>query len=82
MSELKQDWINCKDKMPEINQPVLTYDGHCYAVERRIEFIDTEDGQIEGEWWIDGYEGDEFDPIGLRDGAVIKWKPLPESEDM
>lgn len=81
-AHIVQDLIDCKDKMPKMNQPVLTFDGHCFAVERRIEFIDTEVGQIEGEWWINGYEGDEFNPIGLRDGAVIKWMPLPEIDDI
>ena len=75
---MMDNWISCNVQMPELNTPVLTFDGHCYSVERRIAFIDTEVGQIEGEWWIDGYEGDEFEPIGLRDGAAIAWQHLPK----
>lgn len=75
---MMDNWISCNVQMPELNVPVLTFDGHCYSVERRISYIDTEVGQIEGEWWIDGYEGDEFEPIGLRDGAAIAWHSLPE----
>ncbi len=72
------EWIPCSERLPEVGEPVLTFDGGCICVERRIEFIETPDGQIEGEWWIDAYDGDEFDPIDLRDGTAIAWMPLPE----
>ena len=71
-------WIPCSERLPEIGETVLTFDGDCICVERRIEWIDTPEGQLEGEWWIDGYDGDECDPINLRDGTAIAWMPLPK----
>ncbi len=71
-------WIPCGDGMPEYGVPVLTYDGEFVSVERRIEYIDGDDDVVYGDWWIDGYEGDESYPYALRDGTPTHWMPLPE----
>ena len=77
-------WIPCSERLPDIDVPVLTWDGQYISVERRIEYFlynDEETGHIErqyGEYWIDGVEGDEENPIGLRDGTATYWMPLPE----
>lgn len=76
--EQEPKWIPCSERLPELREPVLTFDGRCICVERRIEWVDTPEGLFDGEWWIDGYDGDEYDPIGLRDGTAIAWMPLPE----
>ena len=79
----KSCWISCSEMLPDVDIPVLTWDGHCVSVERRIEYFLYEDeytGHTErqyGEYWINGFEGDEENPIGLRDGAATHWMPLP-----
>ena len=79
----KSCWISCSEMLPDVDIPVLTWDGHCVSVERRIEYFLYDDeytGHTErqyGEYWINGFEGDEENPIGLRDGAATHWMPLP-----
>jgi len=73
-------WIPCSERLPEYFEPVLTWDGHCYSVEKRIPYIRDEDGKpIKAEWWVsDDYEeGTDYYP-NLRDGAAIAWMPLPK----
>ena len=77
----KEKWIPCSERLPEYGQPVLTWDGTCYAVEKRILVIRDEDGEpIEGDWWVsDDYDEFESDYYpNLRDGACIAWMSLPE----
>ena len=74
-------WIPCSKKLPEYFEPVITWDGHCYFVEKRIPYIRDEDGNpIKGKWWVsDDYDEEETDYYpNLRDGAAIAWMPLPE----
>lgn len=74
-------WIPCSKKLPEYFEPVITWDGHCYFVEKRIPYIRDEDGNpIKGEWWVsDDYDEEETDYYpNLRDGAAITWMPLPK----
>lgn len=72
--------IPCSKKLPEYFEPVITWDGHCYFVEKRIPYIRDEDGDpIKGEWWVsDDYEEETDYYPNLRDGAAIAWMPLPE----
>ena len=75
-------WIPCSERLPEYFEPVLTWDGHCYSVEKRIPYIRDEDGKpIKSEWWVsddyDELEETDYYP-NLRDGAAIAWMPLPE----
>lgn len=70
-------WIPCSERLPEPGVPVLTFDGKYMRVERHIDWIDTDEGELKGEWWIDGTEGDNYDCVGLRDGAATHWMPLP-----
>lgn len=77
----EQRWIPVTERLPEYMEPVLTWDGCAYCVEKRIPYIRDDDGEpIEGDWWVsDDY--DEYDSDGylnLRDGACIAWQPLPE----
>lgn len=77
----EQRWIPVTERLPEYMEPVLTWDGGAYCVEKRIPYIRDDDGEpIEGDWWVsDDY--DEYDSDGypnLRDGACIAWQPLPE----
>lgn len=74
-------WIPCSERLPEYFELVITWDGHCYFVEKRIPYIRDEDGNpIKGEWWVsDDYDEEETDYYpNLRDGAAIAWMPLPE----
>ena len=76
-----QQWIPCNERLPEYGQPVLTWDGTCYFVEKRIPVIRDDNGEpIEGGWWVsddyDEYESDYYP--NLRDGACVAWMPLPE----
>lgn len=73
-------WIPCSKKLPEYFEPVITWDGHCYFVEKRIPFIRDEDGEpIKGEWWVsDDYEEETDYYPNLRDGAAIAWMPMPK----
>ena len=76
-----QRWIPCSERLPEYGVAVLTYDGSCYSVEKRIPTIRDDNGEpIPGEWWVsDDY--DESNSVyypNLRDGACIAWMPLPE----
>ena len=70
-------WIPCSERLPEAGVPVLTFDGKYMRVERHIGWIDTDEGELKGEWWIDGTEGDNYDCVGLRDGTATHWMPLP-----
>lgn len=77
----EQRWIPCNERLPEYFEPVNTWDGHCYSVEKRIPYIRDEDGKpIKAEWWVsDDYDEEETDYYpNLRDGAAIAWMPLPE----
>jgi hypothetical protein len=85
IEEAKQErtgqWIPCSERLPEYGVSVLTYDGHCFCVEKRIPTIRDEEGEpITGDWWVsddyDEYDGDYYP--NLRDGACIAWMPLPE----
>lgn len=74
-------WIPCSERLPEYGVAVLTYDGHCFCVEKRIPTIRDDEGEpITGDWWVsddyDEYDGDYYP--NLRDGACIAWMPLPE----
>ena len=78
--EPEPHWIPCSERMPEYGVAVLTYDGHCFCVEKRIPTIRDDEGEpITGDWWVsDDY--DEYDSDcypNLRDGACIAWMPLP-----
>ena len=74
-------WIPVSERLPDYGVAVLTYDGSCYSVEKRIPTIRDDDGEpISGEWWVsDDYDesNSEYYP-NLRDGACIAWMPLPE----
>lgn len=77
----EQRWIPCSKKLPNYMEPVLTWDGVSYCVEKRIRYIRDEEGNpIEGDWWVsDEYNDIESDYYpGLRDGAAIAWMSLPE----
>ena len=79
--EPESKWIPVSERLPEYYEPVLTWDGHCYFVEKRIPTIKADNGEpIRSDWWVsDDY--DEFDSDyypNLRDGACIAWMPLPE----
>lgn len=78
--EIEPQWIPVSERLPEYFEPVLTWDGHCYSVEKRIPFIRDEDGEpIKAEWWVsDDYEEETDYYPNLRDGAAIAWMPLPE----
>ena len=69
-------WISCNDRLPEVGVPVLTFDGQDIYVERHIRWIDTEDGKLKGDWWVDGIKGDNYNCVGLRDSAATHWMPL------
>ena len=83
----KSQWISCSEILPDVDVPVLTWDGHRISVERRIEYFlyeDEDTGHTErqyGEYWISGFEGDEENPIGLRDGTATHWMPLPSTPE-
>lgn len=74
-------WIPVSERLPEYGVAVLTHDGICYCVEKRIPAIRDDNGDpISGEWWVsDDYDesNSEYYP-NLRDGACIAWMPLPE----
>ena len=76
-----QQWIPVSERLPEYGVAVLTYDGHCFCVEKRIPKIRDDEGEpITGDWWVsddyDEYDCDYYP--NLRDGACIAWMPLPE----
>ena len=75
-------WIPVTERLPEYMEPVLTWDGSTYSVEKRITTIrDFDSGEaISGDWWVsDDYVENESDYYpNLRDGACIAWMPLPE----
>lgn len=75
-------WISCSERLPEYGVAVLTYDGSCYSVEKRIPTVRDDNGEpISGKWWVsDDYDesNSEYYP-NLRDGACIAWMPLPEA---
>ena len=80
-ADARQRWIPVSERLPEYGVSVLTYDGICYCVEKRIPTIRDDNGEpIFGEWWVsDDYDesNSEYYP-NLRDGACIAWMPLPE----
>lgn len=73
-------WIPCKERLPSYYEAVLTWDGHCYCVEKRIPFIKGDGEEIVSDWWVsDDFDEEESDYYpNLRDGAAIAWMPLPE----
>lgn len=77
----QQRWIPVSERLPEYGVAVLTYDGSCYYVEKRIPTIRGEDGEpLLGGWWVsDDYDesNSEYYP-NLRDDACIAWLPLPQ----
>ena len=81
-AEAEPKWIPVSERFPEYGVAVLTYDGICYCVEKRIPAIRDKNGEsIFGEWWVsDDYDesNSEYYP-NLRDGACIAWMPLPET---
>lgn len=80
LKDTEPRWIPCRERLPEYFEPVITWDGYCYSVEKRIPYIRDEDGNpIKSEWWVsDDYEEEtEYYP-NLRDGAAIAWMPLPK----
>lgn len=79
--EAEPHWIPCSERLPEYFEPVITWDGHCYSIEKRIPYIRDEDGDsIKAEWWVsDDYDEEETEYYpNLRDGAAIAWMPLPK----
>lgn len=70
--------IPITERMPDIGVPVLTFDGYVFLVEKRIEWIWGDNEKIYSERWVQGYDADNENPIGLRDGAVTAWMPLPK----
>ena len=77
----EQRWIPVSERLPEYGVAVLTYDGHCFCVEKRIPTIRDDEGEpITGDWWVsddyDEYDSDYYP--NLRDGACIAWMPLPK----
>ena len=77
-------WIPCSERLPGYGVSVLTYDGHCFCVEKRIPTIRDDKGEpLTGDWWVsddyDEYDSDYYP--NLRDGACIAWMPLPEPYD-
>ena len=80
-ADAEQRWIPVTERLPEYGVSVLTYDGICYCVEKRIPVIRDDNGEpISGEWWVSGdYDesNSEYYP-NLRDGACIAWMPLPK----
>lgn len=82
---LTRRWIPCSERLPEYGVPVLTYDGDCYCVEKRIPYICDDNGKhLISDWWVSddydvaysGYDSDYYP--NLRDGACIAWMPLPD----
>lgn len=73
-------WIPVEERLPEMYQPVLTFDGEFHAVEMRVPYILGDDGeQIESDWWVDADNDINTEYYrGLRDGAATHWMPLPE----
>ena len=78
--QFRQKWIHCSERLPEYGVAVLTYDGSCYYVEKRIPTIRGDNGEpISGDWWVsDDYDESYRYYPNLRDGACIAWMPLPE----
>ena len=81
-AEAEPHWIPVSERLPEYGVAVLTYDGHCFCVEKRIPTIRDDEGEpITGDWWVsddyDEYDSDYYP--NLRDGACIAWMPLPET---
>ena len=79
--DAEPQWIPCIERLPDYCEPVITWDGHCYSVEKRIPYIRDEHGKpIKAEWWVsDDYDEEETDYYpNLRDGAAIAWMPLPK----
>ena len=82
LKDAQPHWIPCSERLPACFEPVITWDGHCYSVEKRIPYIRDEDGKpIKSEWWV----SDDYDELeetdcypNLRDGAAIAWMPLPK----
>ena len=68
-------WINTKNKLPEINKPVLIYDGEGIAVAR----IDKN-----GYWWINESYGFNEDGqiLGVEYWMVLPGKPLKNQEEL
>lgn len=82
--DLEPHWIPCSERLPGYGVSVLTYDGHCFCVEKRIPTIRDDKGEpLTGDWWVsddyDEYDSDYYP--NLRDGACIAWMPLPEPYD-
>ncbi len=76
----KPHWVLVTERLPEMYQPVLTFDGMYHAVEMRVPYVLDEEGkQIESDWWV-GADNDINAEYynGLRDGAADYWMPLPE----
>ena len=73
-------WIPVTERLPEMYQPVLTFDGEFQAVEMRVPYILDDDGnQIKSDWWVDADNDINAEYYkGLRDGAASYWMPLPE----
>ena len=81
----EQRWIPCSERLPEYGVSVLTYDGNCFCVEKRIPFIRDETGEaISSDWWVSDDYDESYDGYypNLRDGACIAWMPLPEPYKM
>jgi len=79
-SQPKQKWIPCSERLPEYGVSVLTYDGYCFCVEKRIPTVRGEMGEaISSDWWVSDDYDESYDYYpNLRDGACIAWMPLPE----
>ena len=77
----EQKWKVASKKLPEYHESVLTWDGVCYSVEKRIPYIYDDYGEcIESDWWVsDDYdeEKSKYYP-NLRDGTCIAWRRFKE----
>lgn len=77
----EQQWKVASKKLPEYHESVLTWDGVCYSVEKRIPYICDDDGEhIESDWWVsDDYDEKESEYYpNLRDGTCIAWMRFPK----
>lgn len=66
------EWISVKDRLPELHQQVLGYDGSNIGVYERV-YID-----FEGWFWGYCYNGFDDDAEVDDDYKVTHWMPKPD----